>query len=600
MSATTTARPAVDLFSSRNDIQERSELNVRRTPALRTRSTPAVPRNYVSRSPTDSSASSDTETDRPILQLSKPRGRNLDRDTEQKLHEAVSSIKLTRSMSPAGDKRQSESMNPDIPAVQVISASASGSPEAVLHSRLSHTKSASLQNLEQISPAEISQDASCAIVFEPEDLPMNGRPHRMVRKKSGELVRSSLKLGAKSRRPASMPSTPAYTKTVHFDRKLEHVRHFLHSEKPAAVSANTSPTQNYFNNTEFPFRSPPSRMNDEFELSIELPNFVPEAQQPENDGAIIKVETVYLSTDKRGLMGRVAVRNLAFQKSVAVRYTLDDWRTTSETAAEYTQDVRRKQRDDAFDRFLFHIRIDDFAGVTDKTMHFCVRYHTAGQDYWDSNNGQNFRVEFHKQFSTGRRHSDPPLMAPVRKTSVDDIPMKLEEEIEAQGRAAFKSPRSLIFENIYDDHPTAGFEEPDHEKPLKIKTIGKKTTSGDSFSNRYDFGASLSAAIAAANSSLQGSGDEVTLKNKAEHVEHVNHFNPYFSAKSVRLYESQKRAPGTISPSFPPALDLSGTDTPVSSGEASPVPGLPSRTVAPSDTAQAYQSLLDKYCFVWK
>src|SRR2546423_1324189 len=62
---------------------------------------------------------------------------------------------------------------------------------------------------------------------------------RMVRKKSGEVVKPSLKSAYFKRRPQSLPSTPVYPKAVHFDAQLEHVRHFLHSEKPLAVSTNT-------------------------------------------------------------------------------------------------------------------------------------------------------------------------------------------------------------------------------------------------------------------------------------------------------------------------------------------------------------------------
>lgn len=588
MTTTTTTRTQSIEFFARTERQDMTNSGLRRAPTIRAKSMPTRSRQSGSRSPTDTGSSSDTETEFTTVPASASRGRSLDKDLEHKLHEAVSSIKVTRSLSPELQARAPEPSSV-IPSLVVVCPSNTTTPDHEIP-RSMHTKSASVHEFGAAAAAAATSSNSCAVLETEETTSF--RPHRMVRKKSGELVRSSLKMGAKGRRPASMPSTPGYTKNVHFDRKLEHVRHFLYTEKPAAVSANTSPTQEYASSSEFPFRS-----NDSFEhheLTIELPNFVQEAQQTDNEGAIIKVETVYLSTDKKSLIGRVAVRNLAFQKYVCVRYTLDDWRTTSETAAEYTQDVRKKHRDDAFDRFCFKIKIDDFVGVTDKTMFFCVRYNTAGQDYWDSNGGQNFRVEFHKRSSSRRGKSGPPSMAPMRRASVDDIPVRGSDIDSSQTQSPMKTQESLIFENIYDNFAV---DDQDHERPIKVKTIGKKGGSTDSFSNRYDFGASLSAAIAAANSMLQGSGDEIKPKveHEAEHIEHVNFYNPYFSAEQNNKFNS-----GTVSPTFPPALDSSNCDTPNSSGDVSPIPGLSSRISAQGDKAQAYQSLLDNYCFVWK
>lgn len=599
VSVTTTTRSSIDPFVVAHGDENALTRGFERKPSQRARSTSAIPQTH-RRSPSDSGLSSDCEIDPKTVPTT--RGRHLGKDLEHKLHEAVSSITVTRSLSPEEGRRSSINSDLDPPHIRIITASESSSTSEV-PPRIGHAKSAALYSLGTLDlSAQLSRDGSCAIESDMDDH-VKARPHRMVRKKSGELVRSSLKSG--SRRPASMPSTPVFTKNVKFDRKLEHIRHFLHSEKPAAVSANTSPTQEYATNSDFPMRFSPRKTDpDDFELSIDLPNFVPEAQQADNEGAIIKVETVYLSSDKSSLIGRVAVRNLAFQKHVSVRYTLDHWRTTSDTAAEYTDDVRKKQRDDPFDRFLFRIKIDDFTGVTDKTMFFCVRYHTAGQDFWDSNGGQNFRVEFHKRAFAERRHSDPPLMAPIRRPSSDEIEVK-GDDIELFDQASnrpLRSPRSLIFENIYDDHPGNNPEDLDHDKPVKTRSGSRRRAPTDSFSNRYDFGASLTAAIAAANSMLQGSGEEIKTKTKAqvEHVENVTQYNPYFAVKPRNTFVSEKYVMGTVSPNFPPGLDSSEGNSPVSSGNASPIPGVPAKSDGAVDKGQAYQKLLDNYCFVWK
>lgn len=489
------------------------------------------------------------------------RGRKLDRTIESELHHAVATIKQTRSLSPSGESRRPS----DTLVIPIAVLNKSQSTIALPTLSLEHKDDSAVD-----ASSDLGDD----------DIPMS---HKMIRKKSGELVRSSLKPG-KGRRPSSMPATPNGSKNVHFDRKLEHVRHFLYTEKPAAVSTTTSPTQEYANELGFPWGKTDS--NDKYELSIELPNFVPEAQQAENSGAIIKVETVYLSSDRKSLIGRVAVRNLAFEKAVRVRYTMDHWRTTSESSAEHTNDVRKKHRDDGFDRFLFDIKIDDFSGVTDKTMFFCVRYIVAGREYWDSNGGQNFRVEFHnrekqRRVSLTRRGSDPP----ARKTSMtlDDEALRA-EVTRTHSHQTAKSDESLILENIYDNRTKQSLEE-DLERPIAMKR-GKRPTGNDAFSNRYDFGASLSAAIAAANSLLQGSGDEIQSKGARPNFTSPS-YNPYFGDVSPRVG-------GEVSPpSLAPFVESPMDATPLSSGDNSPRPG----TGMPLANNNAYQTLLHNYCF---
>ncbi|KAK3363768.1 hypothetical protein B0T25DRAFT_53590 [Lasiosphaeria hispida] len=65
---------------------------------------------------------------------------------------------------------------------------------------------------------------------------------QMVRKTAGELVRPALRPPS-SRRPSSMPGTPTFSKAVHFDSHLDHIRHFLQVDRPLAVSAGSTPSE---------------------------------------------------------------------------------------------------------------------------------------------------------------------------------------------------------------------------------------------------------------------------------------------------------------------------------------------------------------------
>lgn len=228
----------------------------------------------------------------------------------------------------------------------------------------------------------------------------------VIRKKSGERVKSSLKLPSLVR-PKSMPSTAS--KMVHFDANLEHVRHFLHSERPTAVSVTASPADE---RAEFHWatdsdsssedsedeedpRSGFQQYLDRSEWKVTLPNF-PHLLIDQMMTKNVFVESLFLSSDKQSLVGHIAVRNLDFYKTVCIRYTVDYWKTFTEVQADYNDDVRKKRRLNGFDRFTFAIALSDLAYLTlsSKSMYLCVRYVTAGQEFWDNNDNRNYEIVF--------------------------------------------------------------------------------------------------------------------------------------------------------------------------------------------------------------
>lgn len=219
----------------------------------------------------------------------------------------------------------------------------------------------------------------------------------MVRKKSGEPVKSSLKqvptsasffVNRADSSPSmptrslqnykSAPSTPLYpttpgaSKNVHFDTHLEHVKLFKHKQRPAAVSRDGSPEQTETETEEekdaykFPYlygkkagSSPPasgpfkdgnspvlatpgSPVDAEEQLVLRLPNF-PSSTKLRVDRAVF-LERVYLADDLRSVRGTVRVRNLAFEKWVAVRFTLDGWKTVSEVSADWSESLSSRAK----------------------------------------------------------------------------------------------------------------------------------------------------------------------------------------------------------------------------------------------------------------
>ncbi|KAF9654046.1 hypothetical protein BDM02DRAFT_3074481, partial [Thelephora ganbajun] len=104
----------------------------------------------------------------------------------------------------------------------------------------------------------------------------------------------------------------------------------------------------------------------------------------------VMLEDVTLSKEAT-ICGHVKVRNLAFQKSVAVRFTFDFWQTTSEVSAKYEQTLAHG----TFDRFSFVVRLHDILSkIEDKTLFMAIRYAVNGQELWDNNLGQNYKITF--------------------------------------------------------------------------------------------------------------------------------------------------------------------------------------------------------------
>lgn len=393
----------------------------------------------------------------------------------------------------------------------------------------------------------------------------------MLRKKSGELVRPALRPPSARRRPSSMPGTPVYAKAVHFDSQLEHIRHFLQLDRPLAVSAETSPVDSHEEDEEFPFGQT-EKSNPGWEWELRLSNFPKE--MPSRSIQPVRLEKMFLSAEKNVLIGSVAVANLAFNKHVAARFTFDYWRTVSEVGAVYCHDVRRKHAHDGYDRFSFDIRLDDQAHLENKTMFVCIRYTVNGREFWDNNNGVNFQVDFLKspKAATGKssRGSRPALprsrtFSSSQTSRPHSMPPSFDDLEELGKNVPFANPFKITkgppFNRTSDDMDTVG--PPKRREHLPSQAFG----------NRYDFGASLTAAMR-----TKTPLDRTTLAARAR-------------------FEQAPEA----SASSPAAKGLkpAGRTSPVSDG-ARTEDLKPSLLVSskPCLESSGYKELVDKYCFV--
>ena len=162
---------------------------------------------------------------------------------------------------------------------------------------------------------------------------------------------------------------------------------FLAKQKPLAVSRDGNLTDTSGTESEFP----PiihARGDDLKERPLVMHRIdVPIAPSPAEDTRDVVVENIELAGTT--IEGIVRVRNLAFEKWIAVRFTLDKWQTISEVTAHYKDSLS----DGTFDRFMFAIKLADvLSRAEEKTLYLAIRYSVAGREIWDNNNGRNYQV----------------------------------------------------------------------------------------------------------------------------------------------------------------------------------------------------------------
>lgn len=129
------------------------------------------------------------------------------------------------------------------------------------------------------------------------------------------------------------------------------------------------------------------------ELTPSLPTkcLVPMFQQPAGSPDFlekVKMNKVCLEnafqSESLSITGTVRVLNIEFNKTVYIRYTLDNWENFADLQATYIPNSS-----DVFsDKFSFVL----YAHTLDigQRIEFAIKYNTAGQLFWDSNGGTNY------------------------------------------------------------------------------------------------------------------------------------------------------------------------------------------------------------------
>ncbi|KAG9120084.1 hypothetical protein FRC07_004575 [Ceratobasidium sp. 392] len=325
-------------------------------------------------------------------------------------------------------------------------------------------------------------------------------PQTALLHKSGELVKPSLKhahtlsggFPTQAKLSRSAPATPTTPKFVHFDAQLEHVRLFLAEQKPTAVSRGGSPTEtSEGEGNEFPWAGRGNSYNyhssddERARKTVRIKNTTVPANAS-IAGADVRLQSLVLAEDGASLVGRVLVRNLAFEKWIAVRFTFDWWQTTSEVSARYVDTVA-----EGVDRFGFSIKLGDVLHrIEEKTLFVAVRYTVSGREIWDSNNGQNYMVAFtkeeEKKAAPAPASNNWAWSKPRSRDQMGDLRKSLEKAIQDDEDSSVPqlqiksrtrpSVRGMSF---------GGFE----SKPTVASIVAQPVQQPAKFGARYDFGA---------------------------------------------------------------------------------------------------------------
>ncbi|KAJ1923992.1 hypothetical protein IWQ60_005507 [Tieghemiomyces parasiticus] len=316
-------------------------------------------------------------------------------------------------------------------------------------------------------------------------------------------LKSALRLAVRDGTRSS-PVTP--NKSVRFPTNLERVKLFLKVETPATVSH----TAEYFPGDDADNVSDTDEEEDDTapttctEMVVTLVNFPPPTVNLFHSRPV-RLENVALASDKSKLLGSVQVQNLAYQKTLVVRYTTDLWQTYTEVGAVYSETLPSAHP--AVDRFTFALPLVTAPAATRRSLFFCLRYTVAGQEYWDNNAGHNYHVRYGTAHP-GALTKTAPAPYVRRRSSSDPTHLQTDyffnpAELGDYPRQLSSGPADAGIEADGEDEDHRPLSPPLAAAPRRTSSPALGTSPDGGFlrmnstrlANRYDFGASLSAAL---------------------------------------------------------------------------------------------------------
>ncbi|XP_068167436.1 protein phosphatase 1 regulatory subunit 3E [Antennarius striatus] len=192
----------------------------------------------------------------------------------------------------------------------------------------------------------------------------------------------------------SRSRSPTSQKKVRFadslGLELISVKHFDDTdmpEVPERILAKLPKGPLHLNHSDTKFPRPPSQSLF-VELQFTNPGTLPGFEQKVRE---VRVLLESVEADEFSLSGIVRVLNMAFEKSVSLRYSLNNWITFMDSLATYVP----CSSDGVTDKFRFKIVMPAYLD-SGGTLQFAIKYCVSGKEFWDNNNGNNYKVRRHR------------------------------------------------------------------------------------------------------------------------------------------------------------------------------------------------------------
>lgn len=211
----------------------------------------------------------------------------------------------------------------------------------------------------------------------------------LLRKKLGELVKSSLKLPNLAR-SVSSPGMLSPNKSVRFASRLANVKMFDGNDSPSTVATaeNTPLGSPHHEEMDSYFQL---NWNDEETSSEEENDVVHPYQMISSDvtggdkNKVVNLKEVYLVEDE--LIGKIMVENIAFEKKISIKLTFNNWKTKIiiNNHINFVKSINN------FDEFEFKIDLSNLPCHINLEM--VVKYEVNNQVYWDNNFNQNYHIK---------------------------------------------------------------------------------------------------------------------------------------------------------------------------------------------------------------
>ncbi|CUM64160.1 uncharacterized protein PRCAT00001752001 [Priceomyces carsonii] len=236
-------------------------------------------------------------------------------------------------------------------------------------------------------------------------------PPNLVRKKSGELVKSSMKLNGLPRLIST--SQISSGKSVRFASRLTNVKMFDGRELPSVVSTNEntpvhSPqnvdddyfgSKGYFHwgwdDDEISDITSDTSSDDENILNgpprvkydIAYTDLKPAKNIYDKQDLACYLQSVKLTSDRTTLTGLIMVKNLAFEKHLSIKLSPDNWNSC---LILNNVNYSKSFASIGFDQFKFQIPLTNMPRSIN--LEIVIKYEVLGSTFWDNNKGHNYHI----------------------------------------------------------------------------------------------------------------------------------------------------------------------------------------------------------------